>query len=419
MKHLLCILILTCCTTLFAGTVNNIRFEGLRVTKESYLKRIISLKEGKEFDYQKLDDDVFLLRNLNLFFDVQGEAAENENGDFDIVFKIREARYLYPIFSISGFKDQLKLQLGANHINFLGKTQSFGAVYQYYDRHSFSIFHNAKRHANGRTGHELALSKYSTIEPLYFRISDIDTVSSFNFDNYSISAGGFYWLGRYLNVRTGAMYMYEDYGQRDNAFEYNGRLNFHKHQVRTSLNYNKINYLYERQEGFSGRVYGEWIHTYEVSKDNRFLKLELEAAWYKFVGKRGNFAFRTRFGLATNTFSPFAPFVLDGFLNVRGIGNRVDRGTAKVIMNAEYRQTLWNHRVFTLQGAIFSDYGSLRRPGQSFNQVFPNSEYNIFTGGGLRFHLNVWYKTSIRVDYSVNPFNPQNGGFTFGFGQFF
>lgn len=407
-----------------ASTVASIEFEGLTVTKESYLRKIIRLKEGETFSYDLMDNDVFLLRSLNLFFNVEGEAKEVEPDKFAVIYHIKEAKYLYPIFSISGFRSQLQLKAGANHINFLGRAQSFGVQYQYYDRHSFSVFHTARRHGNNKTGHELALSKYSTIEPLYFQSApgSLDTVSFFNFDNYSVSAGAFYWLGQYLNIGLGGAYFFENYFQRDEAFDVFGmkRFNFHKHQLRSSVNFNKVESIYELRDGWIGNLYAEWIHTYTNNNTAPgFFKFTATGGYYKVLGERGNLAVRSRFGISTNNDSPFAPFVLDGFLNVRGIGNRVDRGTAELILNLEYRHTLWKHKWVTLQAAAFCDHGTLRSPGDTFNDFLPKSKYNLLTGGGLRLHLNVVYNTCIRVDYSVNPFDPTIGGFTFGFGQFF
>lgn len=405
----------------YSQRITSISFTGLTVTKEDYLRDIISCKEATDYQESYFEDDIFLLRNLNLFFEVEGSAETKDSISYDLVFHIREANYLYPIISVSGFTDQLKLQIGANHINFLGRAQSFGALYQYYDRHSFSIFHTAKRHSNQRTGHELALAKYSTVEPLYF--SDPiagDTVSSFNFDNYSFSGGGHYWLGRYTNVGLGAAYMYEDYLQRDNAFDLYGtkRFNFHKHQLRTHFESNKVENLFERQNGWKARVYGEWIHTYSDGAPS-FLKLQLSANYYRLLGKRGNFACAARFGTSTNAESPFAPFVLDGFLNVRGIGNRVERGTAEIVLNSEYRHTFLVHKIVTVQSAAVLDFGALRAAGKSFDSFFDDDKPHLFLGAGLRFNLNVLYKTCIRVDYSVNPFDTSQRGFTFGFGQFF
>lgn len=410
-----------CFHEVYSQQINSISFSGLTITKEDYLRDIISSKVDGEFDSSTFEDDIFLLRNLNLFFEVEGIAETSDSLSYNLTFKIREANYLYPIISISGFQDQLKLQLGANHINFLGRAQSFGALYQFYDRHSFSVFHTARRHSNRKTGHELAVAKYSTIEPLYFNnAAGGDTVSDFNFDNYSVSAGGHYWLGRYTNAGLGAAYFYEDYVQRDDAFDLFGmkRFNFHKHQLRTHVETNRVEHLFERQSGWKARAYGEWIKTYSDGAPS-FLKLQLSGTYYQLIGERGNLAGSARLGTASNAQSPFAPFVLDGFLNVRGIGNRVERGTAEIVVNGEYRHSVWIHKYVTLQSAAFFDYGALREAGQSFNTLFDDEHPNLFLGAGLRFNLNILYKTCIRVDYSINPFDTSQHGFTFGFGQFF
>ena len=415
MKQLLIVvLIVFGAGDLLAQQIDTIRFEGLTRTKESYLRKIILCEEGQELDAALLEKDVLLLRNLNLFFNVEARAEEKNEEGVAVVFTILEAKYLYPVIWMSGFKDQVKLILGFNQINFLGRAQSIGATYQYYDRHSLYVFWKANRHGNRRTGHEIALQKYSTIEPLYFE----DTVSYFNFDNYSVLAGGHIWLTRYLNAGLGGKYMYEEYAQRDDAYDVGSKgFAFNKYQVHTSLQYDKVDNIYEKLDGLRTGLYGEFIYT-EGFPEATFMKLVANATWYKEIGERGNLAVRGQFGLATNHNSPFSPFVLDGILNVRGIGNRVERGTGEIVVNAEYRCTFWNRRVFSMQGALFTDYGTLRSPGEKLDSFFKR-EQHIYTGGGIRFNLKVWYKTSIRLDYSVNPFDPTSHGLTFGFGQFF
>lgn len=398
-----------------AAQIDSVRFEGLTNTKEEYLKRIIKTKPGFEFDSIRVEQDVCLLRNLNLFFNVQSRIDEKEEGKVDVVFIILEAKYIYPIFSISGFKGELKVNAGVNHINFLGRAQTLGGFYQYYDRHSFSIYHTARRHANSRTGHTASIAKYSTIEPLYFE----DTVSSFSFDNYSVSLGWLLWLGEYLNLEAGGQYMYEDYTQRDDAFMLPMKsFNFHKGQARLSIEYNKVEHVFEHMDGFKVKVYGEYIGTKDYPQVS-FFKMTSQVGYYRVIGERSNIAANAKFGLSTNNPGPFSPFVLDGFINVRGIGNRMQRGTGELIVNLEYRYSFWRNRIFSVQAAVFSDYGTLRVAGEQLNTLFNQNDLHLFTGGGIRFHMNAWYKTCLRVDYSVNPWDPSMHGITFGFGQFF
>ena len=397
-----------------AAYIDSVKFEGLTRTKEAYLRSLIICKEGLEVDSTILQRDVDLLKNLNLFFDVYGRLEGNDSIT-NVVFEVREANYIYPVVWMSGFKDQLKLILGVNHINFLGRAQEVGFTYQYYDRHSFYLFWRANRHSNKRTGHEIALQKYSTIEPLYFQ----DTMSYFDFDNYSVLLGGHVWITRFLKAGLGGKYMYENYTQRDDAYLLPGKkFEFNKYQIHTGFTFNNVRATYERQHGFDASVYGEYIHT-QGYPEASFLKFVSKLTYYREFYKRGNIALRGQFSAATNNESPFSPFVLDGILNVRGIGNRVERGTAELIFNAEYRCTFWKLKWFSFQSTLFADYGTLREPGKQFDTFFDGDEVNLFLGGGLRFNLNVWYKTSLRVDYSFNPTNTKLHGITFGIGQFF
>ena len=150
-----------------------------------------------------------------------------------------------------------------------------------------------------------------------------------------------------------------------------------------------------------------------------FIKFTNDISWHQEIGKRGNVSLHNRFGISTNNNSPFSPFVLDGFINVRGIGNRISRGTAEFIVNAEYRHTVWDHKWLYLQTAAFADLGTLRQPGDLIVDMFNYNEMNLFLGGGLRIHSKLFYKVIFRVDYSVNPIQPNNHGLTFGVGQFF
>jgi len=394
--------------------ISSITFSGLTKTKKAYLFKLIETKEGQVFDSIQLSRDIHLLKNLNLFFDVSSEI-ERTNKRVDITIRLKEAYYIYPIVSLSGFKDQLKLRAGINFINFLGRAQNMGFIYQFYGRHSFTLFHSQKRHSNRLTGHNFSVSRNATVEPLY----ENDTLSFFNFDNNSVSLGGHVWLNDQIKFGIGGQYMMEKYEQLDQGFFIpETTVNFQKYQLRSLLEYNTTQYTYEYIEGTKALLYIESIFTKDHPEAS-FTKFIAQANHYVKIRERGNFAGKLSMGIATNNISPFSPFVLDGILNIRGIGNRVERGTAEIIANIEYRNLFVSQKYFSIQGAIFADYGTTRMPGSNFYSLFKRDQHYIFTGLGVRFHLKKWFKTCLRLDYSVNTVNIKQHGFTFGFGQFF
>jgi outer membrane protein assembly factor BamA len=395
--------------------ISSINFEGLTKTKASYLTAIIESKVGQPYDSIFFENDIQRLRNLNLFFSVEGISKIESEDKTSLHFIIEEAVYIYPILSVGGFADQFKLQVGANQINFLGKAQSIGFLYQYYDRHSFSLFYTADRHSNNKTGHEVALTKYSTVEPLYFQ----DTVSNFNFDNYSVSLGGFYWLTNKIQAGIGGMYMFEKYHQLDEAeIGYiQDDFQFHKYQIRAVLNYKNVNQHFEFLDGLEAQIFGETIQT--TSSAASFFKFTSTFSYFKRLGYRFNYGIRNKLGVSTNNNSPFSPFVLDGFLNLRGVGNRVARGTAIGIINTEIRFSFLRKKYLHAQLVGLVDVGSLRNPGSSISDLFEQQNIKMFTGVGIRLHSRYLYKSIFRLDYSINPNNIQKGQFTFGLGQFF
>ncbi len=407
-------LFLSTCAVFAQNQVVAINFEGLTKTDSVFLLKYIETKVNMPYDSVQVQTDVQQLQNLNLFFAVHYTYQKDADDNYALTFVVEEAIYLYPIASISGFDDQLKIQLGANQINFLGRAQSIGFLYQYYDRHSFSFFYTAPIHSNAKTGHEFALGKYSTVEPLYFE----DTTSSFNFDNYSVSAGAFYWLNRKIRFGLGGMYIYETYEQLDNADIGLGQsdFSFDKYQVRLTANFFNINQHFEMRKGLGVSLFSETIQTAGVPEAS-FFKFTSVVKYFQRIGKNGNFGIQQKFGVSTNNFSPFAPFVLDGFINVRGIGNRVARGTGEFIINTEYLHTVLRKKFFIAQLVALADYGTLRAPGMV--NFFNSKQVNLFTGLGIRIHSQFFYKSIFRLDYAVNPIRPKERGFTFGLGQFF
>lgn len=400
-----------------ASLIDTIEFNGLTKTSESYIRSLIVCKEGLPFNDSILKQDEQTLNNLNLFFSVTSTYQHLPlKKAYKITFNIKESTYIYPIIDISGFKSALKLQLGINNINYKGERKTIGFWYQYYDRHSFSAYHRVPRYKKKPFGHDFIISKYATVEPLYFN----NQTSMFNFDNYSVNLNGIYWLNRFTNIQLGFTPIYEIYEQLDTV-ELNlpsKKFTFWKYRINSSLNFKKINYLFERLDGFKSSIYIESIQTHKTPMAS-FLMAKINTVFHYYIKKKGNLSWRHQFGISTNNFSPFSPFVLDGFINIRGIGNRVARGTGIHFANVEYRHLILKNKFFSTQVTGFTDFGTIRPPGESISHLFNPKNIETYAGIGLRFHSNKIYKTIIRLDYGIKISQEYRGGLSFGIGQFF
>jgi len=399
--------------------VDSIAIENNKRTKSEFVHRWLRVETGDTVSIEAIKADVQELKDLNMFFDVD-YRLDTINDKTILNYIIREAHYVYPYFENIASTQNINFAVGVTDINFLGKGQHFGALYRFYDRHSGKIFHSAPLHKNMKTGHSIVLGSYASIEPLYFDEGPRD----FNFDNYHISVEGLYWIKRYWSVNLGGMYMYERYQNIDDSIGYfnmtieNGRrFAFHKYQVRTGTQWRRINIHNERREGIMSRFHAEYIETFGFQEP--FVKVTNDLRWFKLIGNRGNFAIRNRIGIATNNEGPFAPFLIDNYENIRGSGNRVERGTAEMSVNVEYHHSVWDNKYFTLQSTIFADVGTLRPAGFNMREFVEESRLYRFSGLGLRLHSKVFYRTILRFDYSFDLADLTQGAFVVGFGQYF
>lgn len=399
-----------------------IDFENLNRTKPTFLMRYLDLQLGQKVDSVSLEQSAQNLRNLNLFLSVDASIVPVDSTHVKLVFSFKESNYTYPIFSVGGFDDKLNLSLGVGDINFRGRGESFGLLYQYYDRHSFRLYHSSLFLGKSRLGHEFSLGKLSTVEPLYFN----QHTNLFNFDNYHASAGIHYWLTRDFRIGIGTMYMYERYVNRgenvlfdEGQIASNSLIELLKVQMRTYTQLNRINYLYERRQGFQNTLSSESIRTIDYP-EVPFFRISNEFKSYWLLGHSGVLNFRNRIGISTNIQSPFSPFVIDGFINIRGSGDRVARGTGEFIVNMEYSHTLVDHNWFYLMTNAFTDIGYLRPAGGSFNYEIKNNENAFYYSGiGLKLQSKKFYNSLIRVDFGCNLKDTKQSGVVFGFGNFF
>jgi hypothetical protein len=178
---------------------------------------------------------------------------------------------------------------------------------------------------------------------------------------------------------------------------------------------NHLNYNTFYVDGFYNQLNVEFIHSLDEIRN--FITVFNEFRYFKVIGRRLNWANRLRAGLATNDENPFAPFVLDSYLNIRGVGNRIDRGTGSVVINTEVRYTLFNQRVLAAQAIGFFDFGSWRQPGGDIHDFTQTENMRAFSGLGFRLIYKRAFDTMLRIDYGYD-YN-KNAGLVIGIGQYF
>ena len=395
--------------------ITSVRFEGLKKTDTQFLNQFLSSTPGLSADSATLARDVQVLKNLQLFSEVEAHISEHENGQ-EITFSLRERISRLPIINFGGITENFWFQLGGVEFNGFGKGAVLGGFYQYYDRHSFKLFYTIPflfSHKWGLTG---SMGRMSTREPAFFQALN----QEYDVDRWEAIASGRYQLYRDLTgfkqvyIEGGGGYLNETYTRIDQLSE---PLRFDKLLIKLQSTYENVTYNSERLKGMKHILQVQTVRTFE---DNaHFYQVLYTSMIFGQIGNQGNPALRLRVGLATNRDSPFVPFVLDSYLNVRGSGNRVARGTGEMTLNAEHRHTLTRQGWGAIQLVGFLDLSAWRPAGANLTTMFESPNVVTFAGGGIRVQSWRIYNFIIRLDYGIGLSAYKERGFVLGVGQYF
>jgi len=426
---LICFLLILSAALVNAQQLNlaSIRFEGNKKTDEAYLKRFLETQIGESVDTLALERDASRLRRLNAFADVDYEVIETAKGA-EIVFNCKEVHTLLPIFGFGILPENEWVQFGALDVNTFGKGIETYAFYQY-NRQSTVGFGIKIPHFKGKKlGFIINGLHWESEEPLYFE----NVTLQYHYTNNSLLLGASYELNYDNKVELGVSLFEEKYrklSEPKDELPGPNDVSLTKFLVKLNHQLNKIDYYFHYRSGISNYISFQTVLSEDAiaekpfykNAENAFYIFDNDFRFYKRVGKKGNFAGRWLLGIAQNNFSPFAPYTIDGHINLRGIGNRIARASAITSLNLEYRHTIYDDKKIAVQLNVFADQASWRQPGAKWlaeNQDFDDT-YRMVLGGGMRFIHQRIYNAVFRLDFGYEPIHTKEVGAVIGIGQYF
>lgn len=394
--------------------IDSIVFSGLRKTRPEYLAGFVKSRPGEVLDHDQLRRDRQQLANLEVLADAQYRVENRSGGGALVIFECRELFTLLPIVNFGGIAENLWFQVGGSEANLFGRGHKFYAFYQYYDRHSFAANLSLDRLGGSPWGVEFNFVKWGTREPLFFD----EGVVEYNYDNFTYGINGIYHFNLRDKLLLGGAYFTEIYEAATPIVSgAPTRAQTYKWLIKILYQLNRTDYDFFYRSGWLNTFNAQTVRN--LNNDPAFYIFFNDLHYYRRVGPRGNAASRVRIGLSSNEDSPFAPFVLDSYVNIRGVGNRVDRGTGVIVGNFEYRHAFIDRPVIAVQGVAFADLGVWRNPGGNFSDFTESENIVMFGGVGLRFiHKNI-YNAIFRIDYGVDLQKFGDHGFVLGIGQYF
>ena len=399
-------------------TVADVKFQGNKKTKTDFLRNFVLLKSGSELDSSLIKKDINRLKRLPAIAHAYFQVFEaDESGKYNVFYGIEENYTVIPFANVyTSSNDEFAFRVGLQEFNFLGRNITLGGFYQYDVFNSFGANFRAPYLFSNKLGLALNYQDLTTQEPVFLENGTAD----YRYNNESVEVLALYEFNFKHRVEFGVNFFTEDYtylsGATDVAVPQN--LKVDKYLYKLIYDFNNIDYYYHYLSGFRSTLNLQLVRSQDQTLPNFTIGFN-DFLYFLRVGEKGNWSNRLRLGVSSNLETPFAPFAVDNNLNIRGVGNTIDRGTAAIVLNTEYRHTLIDKDWFVLQGNIFVDGGSWRNPGGDFGDFTDDQNLRVYPGVGIRFIHKRIFNAIFRIDYGHGVTKDATRGIVFGIGQYF
>jgi len=409
------VLISTICNA--QDSVADLQIRGNKKLKASFIKKISKVKVGSRLDSLLLEEDIRRLKRLPSVAHAYYQVFPSTQNKYNVFYSVEENFTIIPLANVyTTNDDEFAFRIGVYEYNLLGRNVTFGGFFQRDIYNSYGINFRAPNLFSRQFGLALNHQNLTTEEPVFLSVATAD----YRYNNTSYEILGLYQIDFKNRVELGVNYFTEDYqylsGATDPAIPLN--LNVKKLLYKFVYDYDNLDYYYQYVSGFKSILNFQYVTSRNTALPEFIIGWN-DFLYFKRIGEKGNLANRLRLGVSSNDDSPFAPFSVDNNLNIRGVGNTIDRGTGVIILNSEYRHTLHEKDWFILQSNIFIDAGSWRNPGGDFGDFGDSQNIRVYPGVGLRFISKKIYNATFRIDYGVGITREATNGFVFGIGQYF
>ncbi len=396
--------------------ITEVMIQGNKKTKTAALTKLTALKKGAVLDSLVIEEDIKRLKRLPAIAHAYYQVHKKEDG-YEVVYGVEENFTIIPGANVyTTNNDEFAFRLMLSEFNLFGQNITLGGFYQ----NDIYNTYGANLRAPFLFGKKLGLAfNYQDLtmqEPVFLD----NGIADYKYNNTSYELLGLYQFDFGNRIELGINYFNEDYEYLRGATspEVPQDFDVDKLLYKFIYEYNNLNFDYQYVSGFRSILNTQYVISTENVLPDFFIWWN-DFLYYKRIGKHGNWANRLRLGLASNDDSPFAPFAVDNNLNIRGVGNTIDRGTGVIVLNTEYRHTLYEKDWFVLQSNVFVDGGSWRNPGGDFGDFGDTQNFRIYPGVGLRFMHKRIFNAIFRIDYGYGITEDATNGFVFGIGQYF
>lgn len=397
--------------------VEEFKIQGNKKLKTSFINKVTLLKAGVTLDSLIIENDMIRLKQLPSVSHATYKVILLNNNQSQVVYTIEENFTIIPSVNVyTTNEDEFAYRIGLYEFNLFGQNMIFGGFYQKDIYSSYAVNFRAPYLFNRQFGLAVNHQNLATQEPVFFD----DTTADYKYQNKSFEVVGLYEYNFQNKFELGLNIFTEQYDYKSGATNPDVPLNLkaNKFLVKGIYDYNNLDYYYQYVTGFRSLLNIQYVNSSTDLLPNFVIGWN-DFHLYKRLGKSGNWASRLRLGLSSNNDTPFAPFSVDNNINIRGVGNTIDRGTGSIVLNTEYRHTLYEKNWFVMQGNVFLDSGTWRNPGGDLSDFTNADNVKVYSGLGLRFIHKKIFNAIFRIDYGFGISKNGTQGLVFGIGQYF
>ena len=400
-----------------AEIVTKIEIVGMNKTSSKLLEKLIRLKKDMVLDSLLIEQDITRLKRLPSIANASYIIFESDVERYSVRYEVEENHTLIPSGNVyTSTNDEFALRIGLQEFNLTGNNIILGGFYQYDIYHSFGFNLRAPYLFNRKWGLSGSFKNLTTQEPVFLDNGE----ATYKYNNKGFEISGIHEIDFKNVIELGFSLFSEDYSYvfGITATDVPLELKVNKHLIKLLYNFEDISYDYFYLEGFRSQLNLQYVGSSDLNLPPFWIGFN-DFTYFKKIGPLTNWASRLRLGLASNLETPFAPFSVDNNLNIRGVGNTIDRGTGSIVLNTELRYTLWEKGWFALQGNGFIDAGSWRNPGGELSDFGDSQNFRVYPGIGLRFIRKTTFNAIFRIDYGYGITKNASNGIVFGIGQYF
>ncbi|VAW09800.1 hypothetical protein MNBD_BACTEROID03-522, partial [hydrothermal vent metagenome] len=188
--------------------VTNIKIQGQKKTKTSFLNKLITVRLGTVLDSMALQEDIERLKRLPSIAHAYFEVASSDGVHHNVSYHVEENFTLIPFANLyTSSNDDFAFRVGLQEFNLLQRNIMLGAFYQYDNFSSFGVSLRAPYLFSNKIGMALSYKDLTTQEPVFF---DND-IAEYRYNNTGFEVMGLYEFNFKNRIELGASLFTENY----------------------------------------------------------------------------------------------------------------------------------------------------------------------------------------------------------------